>query len=92
MTAKTEKPRLLRALHRPRAMKAETAEDGTLIALTLGRRVAVEETLETWRIDDEWWREGRISREYRRVLLEDGRTVDVYRDLATGRWFRQAYA
>ena len=32
-----------------------------------------------------------IAREYRRVLLEDGRTVDVFRDLATGRWFRQAY-
>jgi hypothetical protein len=73
-------------------LKAETTEGGSLRALTLGRRVAVESTLEMWRVDDEWWREKPISREYRRVLLEDGRTLDVYRDLATGRWFRQAYA
>jgi hypothetical protein len=25
------------------------------------------------------------------LLLEDGRTVDVYHALRTGRWFRQAY-
>jgi hypothetical protein len=53
--------------------------------------VAVEAVLERWRIDDEWWREQPISRLYYRLLLEDGRTVDVYQALRTGRWFRQAY-
>jgi hypothetical protein len=55
------------------------------------RRLAVEAVLETWRIDDEWWRDRPISRLYSRLLLEDGRTVDVYQALRTGRWFRQAY-
>jgi hypothetical protein len=51
----------------------------------------VETVLETWRIEDEWWRERPISRLYHRLLLEDGRTVDVYKSLRSGRWFRQAY-
>jgi hypothetical protein len=45
-----------------------------------------------WRIDDEWWREKPVSRLYWRVVLEEGRIVDVYRDLAGGKWFKQAYA
>lgn len=84
------KPRRLRALHRPSPIEVELA-NGVLAAVHLGRRVTVEETLEVWRIDDEWWRDQPIAREYQRVLLKDGRTVDVFRDLATGRWFRQAY-
>ena len=56
-----------------------------------GRRIAVESIVETWRIDDEWWRENPVSRIYWRVALEDGRVVDVFRDLASGKWWRQAY-
>jgi hypothetical protein len=48
--------------------------------------------LETWRIDDEWWRARRVSRTYWRLFLEDGRTVDVYLDQARDKWYRQAYA
>jgi hypothetical protein len=47
--------------------------------------------IETWRIDDEWWRQKPVSRLYRRVVLEAGRVVDVYQALASGRWYRQAY-
>jgi len=54
-----------------------------------GRRYAVEAVLETWRIDDEWWRPQPVSRVYYALLLEDGRTVTVYRDLASARWWRQ---
>jgi hypothetical protein len=54
-------------------------------------RRAVESVQETWRIDDEWWRANHIARVYWRVLLEDGRTVDVYHDLARNRWYKQAY-
>jgi hypothetical protein len=62
-----------------------------LIVLLSGRRIAVEAVVETWRIDDEWWRDKPISRMYWRVALEDRRVVDVYRDLASGKWWRQAY-
>jgi hypothetical protein len=56
-----------------------------------GSRIEVESIVETWRIDDEWWREKPVSRQYWRVVLEDGRVVDVYRDLVVGNWWRQAY-
>jgi hypothetical protein len=71
----------------------ETDKSGRPAAVELsGQRRAVESVLETWRIDDEWWRPRRVSRAYWRLLLEDGRTVDVYRDIQRGRWYRQAYA
>ncbi len=82
----------LRSLNRPRAAKVEAAESGEPAALHVsGRRIAVESVLETWRIEDEWWRERPVSRMYYRVLLEDGRVVDLYRALGSGRWYRQAY-
>ena len=65
---------------------------GRPIAVHLsGRRLPVESLLESWRIDDEWWRQRPVSRVYYRVLLEDGRTLDVFRDLVSGRWRRQGY-
>jgi len=55
------------------------------------RRYSVEAVLENWRIDDEWWRQRPVSRAYFRLLLEDGRTVTVYRNLVSRRWAMQAY-
>lgn len=85
--------RRLRPLHRPSPVKLELDDVGRPLTLHLsGRRIAVESVVEMWRIDDEWWREKPVSRLYWRVVLEEGRIVDVYRDLAGGKWFKQAYA
>ncbi len=82
----------LRSLNRPRAAKVEAAESGEPAVLVVsGRRIAVESVLERWRIEDEWWREHPVSRIYYRVVLEDGRVVDLYRALLSGRWYRQSY-
>ena len=82
----------LRTLNRPRRIVVEIDEAGEPVAVHLsGLRLAIESIVESWRIDDEWWREKPVSRLYRRVLLEDGRVVDVYQGLASGRWFRQTY-
>jgi hypothetical protein len=73
-------------------VRVEAGEDGRPIALWLSsRRYAVEAVLETWRIDDEWWRQRPVSRMYFSLLLEDGRTVTVYRDLARNYWWLQNY-
>ena len=81
-----------RPLNRPRPVRVEAGEDGRPIAVYLsGQRLAVESVLETWRIDDEWWREREVSRLYFSVVLEDGRAVTVYRDLVSGRWWQQSY-
>jgi len=49
---------------------------------------SVETILESWRVDDEWWRL-RISRLYQDVILEGGGHVVLFKDLITGEWFAQ---
>ncbi len=48
----------------------------------------VDAVLEVWRIDDEWWRRP-IARRYFEALLQGGRRVVLFEDLATGEWFEQ---
>lgn len=80
----------LRPLGRPRPAHVRTDEAGDPIYVRLPGRTArrVEAVRERWRIDDEWWREP-ISREYRAVVLDDGRHVILYHDLLTRRWYAQ---
>jgi hypothetical protein len=52
------------------------------------RTRAVNDVLEIWRIDDEWWRIP-ICRRYIEVILEGGRHVVLFEDLNTGEWFEQ---
>jgi hypothetical protein len=49
---------------------------------------AVESVLESWRIDDEWWRRP-IVRRYWEVLLNGGKRVILFEDLPTSEWFIQ---
>jgi hypothetical protein len=51
-----------------------------------GRRV--EEVVEEWRIDDEWWRTP-IHRRYVEVVLEGGAHVVLFEDVVTGEWYLQ---
>jgi hypothetical protein len=68
----------------------EADGEGRPVAVTLnGRRLRVVQVQDTWRIDDEWWRQRPVSRLYYEVALEDGRVATVYRDLVNGRWWRQ---
>jgi hypothetical protein len=48
----------------------------------------VEEIIEEWRIDDEWWRTP-IHRRYVEVVLAGGTHVVLFEDLVTGDWFMQ---
>jgi len=43
----------------------------------------------TWKIDEEWWREKPIVRMYYQVTTEDGRRITLFRDLTTGDWYQQ---
>ena len=87
-----DSPSRLRPLNRPRPVRVDAGEDGRPLAVHLsGRPSTVEAVLETWRIDDEWWRPRPVSRMYHRLALADGRTLTVYRELVSDRWFRQSY-
>jgi hypothetical protein len=84
--------RSLTALNLPRPVEIEADGAGVPCAVTLGgRRAVVEAVLDSWRIDDEWWRE-EISRRYHHLALTDGRTFTVFLDLLTGAWYTQRYS
>lgn len=80
----------LRAVNEPRTVTVELNESGLLTVRRPDGRTAgeVEAILESWRIDDEWWRES-ISRSYLELLLAGGKRVVVFQDLTTGLWFMQ---
>ncbi len=87
----------LRALNPPRLVAVELDDSGVPKAVKgqLRRSGGQEETaavvetiLETWRIDDEWWRQ-LISRRYFAVILEGGGRVVLFEDLVTHEWFVQ---
>ena len=52
------------------------------------RLLHVKEVLNMWRIDDQWWRKP-ISRLYYLVEFTSGSRLTVFRDLTTGKWYRQ---
>jgi len=85
----SQRPRL-RPLGRPKAVTVRTDDRGEPVYVRLpgktARRVAV--VRERWRIDDEWWRDP-ISREYRTVVLDDGKVITLYRDLLEEAWYVQ---
>ena len=83
----SHRPRLV-PLGEPKVVTVRTDEHGEPVHVRLpgkpARQVAV--VRERWRIDDEWWRSA-ISREYRAVVLDDGRVVTLYHDLLDGLWY-----
>jgi hypothetical protein len=53
------------------------------------RRLRVREVLNTWRIDEEWWR-APITRLYFFVELENWSRVALF--VEDGKWYRQNWA
>ncbi len=83
------RPRL-KPLGTPRPVVVRTNALGDPVHVRLrgkpARRVAV--IRERWRIDDEWWRQT-ISRDYRTVVLDDGKVLTLYHDLLIDEWYVQ---
>ena len=52
---------------------------------------AVDRVVDLWEVDTEWWTPAPVRRRYWRLAMADGGLMTVYRDLITGRWFRQGY-
>ena len=85
----SHRPRL-KPLGQPKAVVVRTDEHGSPTHVRLPGKTArrVEAVRERWRIDDEWWRQP-ISREYRALVLDDGRHLTLYHDLLEGGWYVQ---
>ncbi len=80
-----------RPLNLPRPVKVIEAPQGWPREVYLRHTpTGVASVEDRWRIDDEWWREGPISRMYFECILENGRLITVFQDLVTGVWYRQS--
>ena len=86
-------PDRLRALNVPHRVEVELDPNG--LPAKIGMQsdeeevmVTIETVRETWRIDDEWWREP-ITRTYHEVLLQGGARLVLFVDLVTRKWFVQ---
>jgi hypothetical protein len=79
----------LRALNVPRRVSVTLDAAGRPVAVTAAAATLRVETVgEAWRLDDEWWRQP-IVRRYVEVVLEGGKRVVLYEDVATREWFMQ---
>jgi hypothetical protein len=75
-----------RRLATPRRVSVDMAQGGRPL------RVAgqpVESVRESWRVEDRWWTDRPVRRHYWEVVTTNGRDEVVFRDLASGRWWRQ---
>ena len=80
----------LRAVNEPQLVAVEVDASGspTTVGRPDGRTAKIEFINETWRIDDEWWRQI-ISRLYCEAMMDGGKRVVLFQDLITGQWFMQ---
>jgi hypothetical protein len=69
-------------------VELDSLERPVAVTTVRGTPCAVEAVLETWRLDDEWWRVA-IARRYVEAVLDGGRHVVLYCDLGTGEWWMQ---
>ena len=79
----------LRPLATPRPIRVRTDAHDRPLAIGSERGwIRIEAIREEWCIDDEWWRTP-VSRDYRVVVLDNGRVETIYRDRVSSTWYRQ---
>ena len=82
----------MRLLNVPARTSVESAGGAPRRVKTDDRRWRpVEQVVDRWEVDTEWWTSGPVNRSYWQLALTDGGLLTVYRDLDTGQWFRQDY-
>lgn len=74
--------------YQPEPIEMIDREGKPLAVIIKKRRLLVRGTVNTWRIDEEWWRE-EISRLYLLIEVENHKRFVVFHDLLNGGWFKQ---
>jgi hypothetical protein len=87
----TLRPDAYRPVNLPEPVLVEEGRDGLPAVVRLPKRQKVDGIEDRWRLDDEWWRREPVSRVYYAVRLASGQRLELYKDLATGAWYKQAY-
>jgi hypothetical protein len=75
-----------RRVYSPQDAAVSTDRQGVPCALD---GTAVETIREEWVVEDRWWTARPLHRRYFELVLADGRSATVFRDVRTGRWHRQ---
>lgn len=89
-TRKTAGPGDIRSLNEPTILLTKVAENGLPVTLKFrGRWLNVESVPDMWRINDEWWREQPVSRNYFTCVLDGGIKLTVFQDLISEQWYSQ---
>ncbi len=88
---KTLRADTYRPVNTPEPAQVEEDASGLPLAVRLPRRQVVASIEDRWRIDDEWWRAGPVSRLYYAVRLAPGQRLVLYKDLNDSCWYKQAY-
>jgi CO dehydrogenase/acetyl-CoA synthase delta subunit len=76
----------VRRLNEPKRVRVRSGRRGRPVAVG-GRRV--DAVRESWLIEDRWWTDAPLRRRYWEVVTADGRSLVVFRDLDSGKWFQQ---
>jgi hypothetical protein len=90
-TRKTLHTDTLKPVNLPESISVKEDPKGKPAALETGRWQTVDTIEDSWRIDDEWWRQRPTTRRYFAVRLAEGRRLVIFKDLTDDRWYRQSY-
>lgn len=90
-TGKTLRADSYRPVNVPEPVRVEEDADGLPLAVKEKQRQVVTAIEDRWRLDDEWWREGPVTRLYYTVRLAEGPRQVLYKDLVNDGWYRQGY-
>ncbi len=81
----------IKPVNMPETVPVAEGPSGLPVGVGSPRRQAVTAVEDRWRIDDEWWRSGPVTRCYYAVRLTSGQRLVIYKDLLDGQWYRQEY-
>ena len=76
----------MRRLGTPRPVRVQAGAGG---APSVVGRTAVDAVAEEWVVEDRWWTGRPLARRYFELVLADGRSAVVFRDLRGERWYAQ---
>src|SRR5687768_14994962 len=86
MAAATHQNPSFRPLNQPRELRV-TVKNGEPAFVQRGIRVAVDR--DHWRIEDRWWTETPIKRDYWELELDGGNVVTLFHDEIAQVWYEQ---
>lgn len=81
-----------RQVNAPRPVTVTTGDDGVPTRVRIDERGSwrsVGSLIERWHIDDRWWSDDPVKRDYFHVEFDNGTALVVFCDAADGVWYAQ---